>query len=228
MLKACILLVGLFFVASAWAWPALAYEASTAARQAGLSVTTDQPQASAEALLKLPSVYILPGSPLYWAKHLFETIRLIFAGSDQARASLLVQFGQERLAEGYQAFKEGKLDESVSSFSRYSENQDQLNAILSSLHTQKLPLGSLVEELQHQWDTQHLLEDRVSKSKTPGSRRVSKLLHARAVEDLVYRLEPERAVLGARDRRPQATASAEPTSTEASTSTQLQRQESQP
>lgn len=175
----------------------------------GLAIGTAPPQASAEALLELPTVYALPGSTWYWLKHVWEDVQLLVTVDDSQRAELLLRFSQQRLAEGYQAIKNGDADTAVAALSRYQDQQRDLAASLDQLQQQDVQLNPFLIRLKEQLGLQQALEDYAKTELTrPGQAQdVTMLLQVQPIQTLVFNAADKQYLLGASAFQPEAQAS---------------------
>jgi hypothetical protein len=189
--------------------PAYASDVQELGRNAGIEVSVKPSQASAEALVALPSLYLLPDSPLYWLRQVFEELQLLLAANERDRVNLLLQFSQRRLAEGYQAVKEGKVESAVKSLQQYRQDHQELATKVEQFDPQADELKPIFTTLKEQLELQDLLKSFVDHQRRPELNEVSALLSDSAMRSLVFQLDPSVAVLGAEDQRqPVATGSA--------------------
>jgi hypothetical protein len=210
-------LIGLTCLGLAWMPQAQAAEDPTwQTVQQNMAVAYQPPQASAEALLSLPSVYVLPGSFLYWFKHTYEELRLALTADPQQRSALLLQFSQHRLAESYQAMQHGNWSASVQALQEYQRDQQSLSEILASLQTNHTQIDDLLGTLKTQLGIQQALGEWVKKQAPAGQQQtVGALLQVRSQQTLALAVAENGALLGAQDDRPapSATISASPSAT---------------
>jgi hypothetical protein len=174
-----------------------------------LAVAYQPPQASAEALLTLPTVYVLPGSFLYWFKHTYEQLRLMVESDPQKRTALLLQFSQQRLAEGYQALQKQDWSVAKQSFANYQQDQKAASQQLNALQANKKDVNSLLDVLRLQLGVQKAL-DAYNQQQAPKdeSKDISALLRIRPEQTLALSTAEGGAMLGAEDVR-QASSSAQ-------------------
>jgi hypothetical protein len=199
---ACLLL-------TAW-WPATVQATDPAldALQQNVAVAYQPPQASAEALLSLPSVYVLPGSFLYWFKHVVEEVRLLLAANPQQRSALLLEFSQQRLAEGYQAISQQNWPAARQALQEYQRQQDDLSKSLSALQQNNQNVDSLLDQLRSQLGVQQALDEFVSKNPQKEAKEIGALLKIRPQQTLALATAENGALLGAHDQK-QSTSSAQ-------------------
>jgi hypothetical protein len=210
----------------------MAASMDTYIKDAGLQVSTQQPQASAEALLRLPSVYILPGSFFYWCKQIAESIHLLFVTKPEDRASLLLDMSNQRLAEGYQAMKNGQWQAAATSLQNFQQEQQSLSDSLGGMDLQQSQWKQLLDRLQKQLQLQQSLHTFARTQSQAGlnqqnkqvAHEVGMMLGNSPFDHLAYVSYPNQAVLGVADVE-QATASAQATtSAQASMSATLSGQ----
>lgn len=185
-------------------------------KDAGVVVALDPPQASAEALLKLPTAYALPGTFSYWLKNIIDQIQLIFTSDPADRAELLLAFSKERLAEGYDAVKSGKAEAALASLERYQNEQIELTTALSKLQDNDIDITPYMNRLNEQLGIQNALQDFVQQEVEDGQAKdkITQLLDISPVQHLAWQQYSQSALLGERDIRrqdnPQSTTSATP------------------
>ncbi|MCA9392296.1 hypothetical protein KC614_03780 [candidate division WWE3 bacterium] len=97
------------------------------------------PTKEAEILLQslevnLPSVHIIPGSPLYQIKTAWEQIRVFLAQTPQQKTQVMFELSQARLAESVKLFTQDKFDLAQETYNRFIETLDQMQSI-----TEKIP-----------------------------------------------------------------------------------------
>lgn len=204
---------------SAW-WPATvrAEDPVIKAVQQNLAVAYQAPQSSAEALLSLPNVYVLPGSFLYWFKHLVEDVRLMLAADEQERSQLMLEFSQERLAEGYQAIKDSNWPAAKEAFASYQSTQEELAKSVSVLQQSDGNVDDLLDQLSRQLGVQQALEKLVGTNPAPEAKEIGAILRIRPSQTLALARSEEGALLGANDQKlatqsAQASQSATPSAT---------------
>jgi hypothetical protein len=182
--------------------------------EAGIVVAMDPPEASAEALLKLPDVYALPGTFSYWVMHLIEEVQLLFTADPEDRASLLLSFSRNRLAEGYEAVKSGKADAALHSLQDYQQGQVDLATSLNNLQNEDVSLKPYLDRLNEQLGLQQALQEYVESEVLDQVKQdeISGLLEISEVQRLVWQRQTESVLLGERDvRQPsEASSSASP------------------
>jgi hypothetical protein len=206
--------IGICLLCLGFAWfPAVSAAADPVLQVVGqnVAVAYHPPQASAEALLNLPSVYVLPGSFLYWLKHLYEQLRLVFTSDPHQRSALLLQFSQQRLAESYQAMKNQDWPSTIKVLEDYQQNQQQLSGLISSLQARHLPVDDLLNQLKTQLGAQQALDDFAHQhAPVAQDKRVGALLEIRSNQTLALAAAENGALLGAHVDRvtPQSTTSA--------------------
>jgi hypothetical protein len=195
-------------------------------KTAGVEVSTKPPVASAEAVLSLPSVYVLPGTPFYWFREMWESLQLIMARSDDARAELLLEFAERRLAEGYQAVKDGRMDQAIDAAQRYRQQHqqaiDQLAVLAKDHKDVALPL---LQKLDEQLKLQQNLQSFVLQRGGNRGQGIAALLNVPASDALALAIG-ESAVLGALKQQA-ASASATPSAAVATNSAVLTPEEAQ-
>lgn len=180
--------------------------------QQNITVAYQPPQASAEALLSLPSVYVVPGSFLYWFKHVIEEIRLVLAADPQQRSGLLLEFSQQRLAEGYQAMQHQDWQSAKRALHDYQYTQDELAKSLQSMQEDNTDVDELLQQLKRQLGVQQALDMYVdSKAPAKDAEEISALLQIRPRQTLALATAEGGALLGARDKK-QSTSSAQASS----------------
>ncbi len=188
-------------------------------QSAGVEITTEPSQASAEALLKLPSVYTMPGTFTYWIKQIVEQIQLIFTADPADRTDLLMAFSRDRLAEGYQAIKSGQAEQALAALQRYQQQQFDLATNLNSLQDTDVDIAPYLNRLQDQLGIQQALQDFVNQEVNDKANRekISQLLEVSSVQRLAWQRYNQSALLGARDVHPnlEASPSATPSATPA-------------
>jgi hypothetical protein len=173
-------------------------------KQAGVVVSVKPPQASAEAVVQLPSVYVLPGSFLYWFKHVIEEVQLILATSDQQRAGLLLTFSQRRLEESYQAINEGKVSAAIDAMQQYQQQHQEIVGQLEQLQqTHPNQFRDLIKRLQDQLKIQDSLHRVVGLRSGNGGAEwhtLASVIDQRPSTSLAE-LQDGSVVLGAHDQR---------------------------
>lgn len=209
-----------------WVWMpviSLAEDPAVEALQQNVAVAYTPPQASAEALLTLPTVYVLPGSFLYWFKHVYEEIQLVFASDPQDRSALLLKFSRARLAEGYQALGQENWSAATESFKEYQQTQEEVAQLLADLQSRKKDVTQLLDQLKAQLGVQQAI-DQFSQKHAPQSKakEIGALLKIRPAQTLALAVNEGGALLGSQDER-QASQSAQVTpSAQASASGEIQ------
>lgn len=212
-------MLGIAILTVAW-WPESATAEDTLKQVVDQNVVVayQPPQASAEALLSLPSVYIRPGSLLYWAKHLYEQVQLVFTADPEDRSALMLKFSQQRLAEGYQAAKEQDWSSAKAALVDYQQGQTGISNSLQQLQQDHQNIDQLLNLLKDQLGIQQALNDYVSKQAPPDeAKQISALLLVRPNQNLALVAAENGSLLGIQSRR-QATQSAQQASTSASPS----------
>lgn len=188
-----------------------------ALNDAGVVIATEPPQASAEALLQLPSVYTLPGSFTYWLKQIVEQIQLIFTSDPADRTNLLLAFSRDRLAESYEAVKSGKAEQALAALQRYQKDQSELATSLNSLQDADVDIAPYLDRLQEQLGLQQALQEFVEGEIIDQENRdeVSQLLDVSPVQRLAWQRYNQSALLGERDinLNPESSQSATPSAT---------------
>ena len=81
-------------------------------------------------LLNLPKVYILPNSPLYFLKTLWEGAQLILTSEPEKRGELLLTLAEKRLSEGIVLIKKGEWQGASSVLQKYQGQFDNAQNML--------------------------------------------------------------------------------------------------
>lgn len=216
MIRYC--LVALSLMTAVLAQPSLvrADQPSDVLQAAGVEIAIDPSQASASALLQLPSVYAVPGSLVYWLKSTIEQIQYILASSPESRTQLLLDFSQQRLAESYQAVQQKDPQAAVEALTKFQQQQQELSGYLHLLEADKIDMQPYLDKLKQQLGIQRALEQYVEQTMNdPDARnRVTSLLQIQSSQMLAFKKEEGLVVLGQRDRRlPQSSQSASQSAT---------------
>jgi hypothetical protein len=79
--------------------------------------------------INLPDVSILPGTPLYRLKTIWENIQFFLAGSEEDKVNLLIEFSQSRLAEALILIKQNKpklAEEAIQAYEQIAADLEQM------------------------------------------------------------------------------------------------------
>lgn len=169
----------------------------------GISISLDPPQASAAALLELPTIYALPGSIAYWFKSVWEEVRFMFANTPEKRAQLLLEFSQKRLAEGYQAIQSGKNQAAIDAFTEYQADQDDLASYIDVLLNEEVDVEPYLKKIQEQLSLQKTLQEfaEMKVLDTEAKNRISSLLYLQPSQTIALERQLQRYVLGVKTRK---------------------------
>lgn len=216
MIRRCLFIISLLVVVASYPVQVQADQTTDVLQAAGVEIAIEPSQASASALLQLPSVYAVPGSLVYWFKGVIEQVQYILASSPESRAELLLDFSQQRLAEGYQAIQGGDPQAAIEALTKYQQQQQELSGYLQLLESDQVEMQPYLDKLKQQLGIQKALEDYVEQQlDQPEVRnRVTSLLQIQSNQVLAFKQAEERAVLGQKNQRPnQSSASATPSAT---------------
>lgn len=183
-------------------WFGVPVQAQEAPRKPEAVLAYHPPQASAEAFLRLPTVYVLPGSFLYWLKHAYEQFQLILTADPTSRSQLLLDLSQERLAEGYQAMKEGKWSSAVSAFHEYQDHQAEITGLLTEVQNHSEDVQPILNRLKQQLQLQQSLKQ-IGEKVAPNStkQKISLLLEISHQQTLALAQFEQGALLGVKTVR---------------------------
>lgn len=175
-----------------------------------IEIAYDPPQASSEALVALPSIYIRPGSALYWLKHTSEEVRLFFTSDPEQKSQLMLEFSQRRLAEGYDALQEHDWQSAQKALEGYQLRQSDVATLLREMQRDGQDIEALLELLRDQLGMQQALQQYVTEQVPAGQQPViSSLLDIRPNQTLALAVAEHGALLGE-----QSTQSAQPQSSQ--------------
>lgn len=124
----------------------------------GLQITNELPDAVSspeEAILffNLPQVYILPDSPFYFLKKIWEGAQILFASSPNERGEILLELAEKRLSEGIALIKKGDWKGASSVLQKYQgqfENAQNMLALIRDLQKYDTLRQQISRELQNQ------------------------------------------------------------------------------
>lgn len=176
----------------------------------GISLSLDPPEASAAALLKLPTIYALPGSIAYWFKSVWEDLRFALATTPEKRAELLLEFSQKRLAESYQAIQNDKHQAAIEALTEYQDDQADLTSYIDVLLNEEIDVEPYLKKLQEQLSLQKTLQEFAEMKilDSEAKARISSLLYLQPEQTVALDRQLEKYVLGVKTRkiRPQSSA----------------------
>lgn len=197
-----VVVVFLSVVCLGWMNPVLAVDPAIQTLQQNVAVAYQAPQASAEALVSLPTIYVLPGSFLYWFKHLVEQVQLAWTSDPAKRSQLLLDLSQQHLAEGYQAMKNGNWSSSIKALQDYQDRQQDLASQLKVLQDNHQNVQMMINRVKQQLDMQQALNN-LAKTKAPAEdkQQISDLLQIRSNQTLALATSEGGALLGAETQR---------------------------
>ena len=102
----CVLLLGAAILAHS---SALAVGATPEPDAFGVGAGQASSASPSAEVSELPTVHILPDSPLYFLKTIKENTQLLVTRSDAGQADLVLKFAQKRLAEALKVAEKGKI-----------------------------------------------------------------------------------------------------------------------
>lgn len=103
----------------------------------GLEIATEPPEGGILAL-HLPNVYILPNSPFYFFKKIWEGTQIFLASEDEQRGEVLLSLAEKRLSETFQLLKQGDLEGVVATLRLYEGQFSQARGILSVIADEQM------------------------------------------------------------------------------------------
>ncbi len=215
MVKSCLIVFGLIACLALKPATILAVTAEETLQSLGIEVAVDPSQSSASALIQLPSVYAIPGSFTYWFKSIIEQIQYILASTPESRTQLLLDFSQQRLAEGYQAIQDNNPQAAVDALTKYQQQQQELSDYLNTLQLDNVDMQPYLDKLEQQIGIQKALEDFVEQKVTDADirSRVTSLLQVQPTQVVAFQKQADRVILGEHKIRPTPT----PQSTQSAT-----------
>ncbi|MBM4402376.1 MAG: hypothetical protein FJ044_03975 [Candidatus Cloacimonetes bacterium] len=131
-----------------------------------LQISTTPPEEAA-LIVNLPKVYILPDSPLYFLKKIWEGLQLVLAAEPEQRGEVLLSLAEKRLAEGISLIKKGDWQQAIVTLQNYQgqfENaQSTLNLIKDAAKYEELR-----QQIARQLRNQALLAAFLQKIEAPN------------------------------------------------------------
>lgn len=136
----------------------------------GLETTKSADQVKTLTTLGLPDVIILPTSPFYFLKNLWEEVELFFTFSSEKKVELILEVAEERLAEAYIMIEYKDFEKAKNSLEAYNKQIEKAQEFLSDNNNLNHDeIIKLVRKLEANTVKQQLVVDFLAENTEKGS-----------------------------------------------------------